>query len=1325
MHVSSVPHLPTVRVAACNVAPVYLDTAATVKKVIRLIKETAEGGADLVVFPETYVPGFPLWSALASPILNHDLFCQLAEQSIFVDGPEVDEIRAACAQHKVFASVGFNERSRTSLGCIWNAQILISDQGTILNHHRKIAPTFYEKLSWAPGDGSGLNVVDTRLGRIGGLICGENGNPLARFTLASQGEQLHISSWPPTFPTRPPGDASGFNLMEATKIRVQALSFEGKCFSVACSSFMDKAMRDYLVERDPSCADLLDHFTQSGSFFVNSAGSLIGDEIVAKEGVIYCDMDLSKCVEPKQMHDFVGGYNRFDIFNLQVNRTRQQPVTFQDTSPLSSIPAPADSSPAAPRSAPPASSTSSSRSGSRTQASTASAAAGCYPRKVHNFACETCKAKKLCLRLNTACLYRSAPSLKYADLLEARVHELETLVEQLKASDEPTRSKLLQDHDRSSGRRRLKRVAASVPSSEEGAGEERVMEEKDRIRVEMARLAEDSSNRRALHGPSSLFYLIGPSTPDSTGSSPSSSRWLSDSLDSQYRQTVEWLALMRITAEVPEVSAETILAFLSLHWTWVQPFFGYVYRGPFMRDMSTPAPSSSYFSVFLLFAICAHVGRSGLNDFDSVKLTSPPSTASNPHESFNPFLGQARLLLWQEVEKGVSVSTIQGLLLLSAKECFDGRVGQSWTYTGMAIRMVQDLGIHLDRRRADAGDDLFSEELEVRRRVFWAVYLWERWISLYFGRTPMLRLTKDSPQRLFLDMSDETELWTPIGTPLEHSFTPVPNHGVSCFSNSCGLSEIIGLVLEYDAQELDHAALARGKAQLEDWRSNLPAHLRLNPESLPQPAPPSHITNLNCAYFMVTILIYRRLIPHSSKTAGEEMSASLLPCAFAIYRLAHMSFTYFGDRRAVLSHCYSMYTAATTFLQVLKRRDTSAYPTAEEADIARALSWLMVRLEQASLSGAALKRPVAVLKEHLKDLQAPPVHPLQLLVATQGVVPPPPTSSALASSLLPDPSLVLPSLFGLADAAATAPDHGRFSFAAAPEAGVSAALLPEIAAQDDLSWLFGGGELDAALQPHTRTLGTSPALSTVTSFANAILHGSEEAKAESNAQHSALVGRNKFIHEFQHHKVLPQHVETYKQRIAAYYKGIHDSPEFDARLTGSWEIVVGEVDTFVHVFEYEGLAGFEKTKRMIRESEGHLEFFNHEILPLIQSRTSQLNREFNFWQTSPPAEKGGIYELRSYQLHPGALLEWEQFWRQGLEARVNSGHYPVGAFFSQIGPLHQVHHIWQYDSLEARAERRSRSWTQDAWSETVSKTTRLTTEMKCNILKPLPFSPLR
>ncbi|ORY35932.1 nitrilase [Naematelia encephala] len=324
------PMLPIVKVAACHAAPVFLDTAATVQKGIQLIGEAAQAGADLVVFPEAWIPGFPLWSALASPTMNHDLFISLAREAIFVDGTEIDQLRAACKQYRIFAQIGFNERSKASLGCLFNATILISDEGVVLNHHRKLVPTFFEKLIWAPGDGAGLRVVETRIGRLGSLICGENGNGLARYSLMAQGEQLHVSHWPPIFPTRPPGEAGNFDLAGATRIRVAAHCFEAKCFGIVCASPLGAA-RDFLIQRDPSCAPLLEDVPQSSTMFLDPTGSQIGDELEGEsEGIAYATFDLNKCIEPKQFHDFVGGYQRLDIFKLTINRTRHEPVVWEE-----------------------------------------------------------------------------------------------------------------------------------------------------------------------------------------------------------------------------------------------------------------------------------------------------------------------------------------------------------------------------------------------------------------------------------------------------------------------------------------------------------------------------------------------------------------------------------------------------------------------------------------------------------------------------------------------------------------------------------------------------------------------------------------------------------------------------------------------------------------------------------------------------------------------------------------------------------------------------------------------------------------------------------
>jgi aliphatic nitrilase len=321
---------PVTKVAAAHIAPVFLDKQATTAKAVVWIKEAAKNGAEIVVFPESFMPGFPIWAALWAPLNNHDLFQLFAENSLFIDGPEVIAIAKQAKKSQVFVSFGFSEASHASVGCLWNSNLLISDQGEILVHHRKLMPTFFEKLIWAPGDGAGLRVAQTRIGNIGGLICGENTNPLARFTLMTQKEQIHISSWPPIWPTRNPKSEGNYNNLEANRIRASAHSFEAKCFGIVCAGFMDKAMFNFLIKRDKSIAPILEKTPGAESFFVNPSGTQFGPTIQKSEGIIYADFDLNQCVEPKQFHDVVGYYNRFDVFDLHVNARRIEPITWSN-----------------------------------------------------------------------------------------------------------------------------------------------------------------------------------------------------------------------------------------------------------------------------------------------------------------------------------------------------------------------------------------------------------------------------------------------------------------------------------------------------------------------------------------------------------------------------------------------------------------------------------------------------------------------------------------------------------------------------------------------------------------------------------------------------------------------------------------------------------------------------------------------------------------------------------------------------------------------------------------------------------------------------------
>ncbi|GLB35814.1 putative NIPSNAP [Lyophyllum shimeji] len=241
-----------------------------------------------------------------------------------------------------------------------------------------------------------------------------------------------------------------------------------------------------------------------------------------------------------------------------------------------------------------------------------------------------------------------------------------------------------------------------------------------------------------------------------------------------------------------------------------------------------------------------------------------------------------------------------------------------------------------------------------------------------------------------------------------------------------------------------------------------------------------------------------------------------------------------------------------------------------------------------------------------------------------------------------------------------------------------------------------------------------------------LLHGSPDAKKDGELdilQHSRLVGRGKYVHGFETHHVKPNKTEEYKKAAEAYYLGIKNDPNLHVKLTGSWETIVGEQDTFVHILEYENYGGLDKTMERLKSSPDHIRTYQA-MLPFLNSKSTQLNQEFAFFPSAPPRAQGGIFELRTYTLQPGTLLEWETAWRRGIEARRKYTS-PVGAWFSQVGRLHQVHHLWQYPTLEARKELREQAWKIDGWAETVSKTAQLAKSMDSFILRPLSFSPLK
>ncbi|KAK4197532.1 hypothetical protein QBC40DRAFT_180768 [Triangularia verruculosa] len=240
-----------------------------------------------------------------------------------------------------------------------------------------------------------------------------------------------------------------------------------------------------------------------------------------------------------------------------------------------------------------------------------------------------------------------------------------------------------------------------------------------------------------------------------------------------------------------------------------------------------------------------------------------------------------------------------------------------------------------------------------------------------------------------------------------------------------------------------------------------------------------------------------------------------------------------------------------------------------------------------------------------------------------------------------------------------------------------------------------------------------------------LIYGTKEGRemdAQIEASFSQVLARGKYVHSIVFHEVKPKDVDEYVELVGKWYPRMASMPENKVHLVGSWRTEVGDCDTFVHIWEYQRYQGYHASLNAISH---HPEYpaFEKKLRSLIRSKRSSLMQEFSFWPTTPPRQLGGIFELRSYTLHPGNLLEWETHWRRGLKARreVMEG---VGAWFVQIGDLNTVHHLWQFADLEERKIRREKSWSQEGWAETVHKTVPLIQEMKSRILVPMPWSPV-
>ncbi len=317
---------PKFRAVAVQAAPVFLDRDATIKKLDDLVGKAKEKGADIVVLGEAFIAAFPIWNMVYAPVDQHEFFRKIFENSVEIPGPHLKMIGEVARRHNVFLSVGINEKGPISMGAMWNTNLLFDRAGNLLSKHQKLVPTWAEKLTWARGDGSSLRVVATEIGRIGVLNCGENTNPLARFTLLAQGEQVHIATYPPAWPFKRMGLAGNYNLTEAIRIRSAAHSFEGKVFNIVSSCILDGDAIDQVSKGNPDIREFLERAPPPISLILGPTGEMIAEPVIGKEGMVIADIDVAQCIEQKQAHDIVGYYNRFDIFHLEVDFTPNLPI---------------------------------------------------------------------------------------------------------------------------------------------------------------------------------------------------------------------------------------------------------------------------------------------------------------------------------------------------------------------------------------------------------------------------------------------------------------------------------------------------------------------------------------------------------------------------------------------------------------------------------------------------------------------------------------------------------------------------------------------------------------------------------------------------------------------------------------------------------------------------------------------------------------------------------------------------------------------------------------------------------------------------------------